>query len=383
MMEHKVGKYKINQEEIVALFQQEPLKKIEKNLNQIPGLFGLEIDDDKYLTFWNAWFNQEEYKFMLPQSKSDLIFVCIMHGGHFSGAIFDPSLGKAIVHKTFSNYVSRKKQGGRQLQHDIQTGHKAKSAGSEIRRNQEVKFQEKLTELLTETWKKYFDGEGQQKVYCSFVYCPGNINRDMIEQLLWNEMDLKSLPIRNIPFQVPKPNFMNLISCYDKLCTVHITSKDRISELTNDDSTLLSNLEISDEESSEDDLEKTKEQLLNDEYLKNYPSPLSPQSATFSSPVHSPRSPLSPILQALGFNIEPSQPLPKKNQIPPKMTNAMTIGQPLLSNKRKKNKKQEEWKPPANDSLINQSLAIWGVILAVAAATLTIYIWKFADHDEQ
>ncbi|KAG2379645.1 hypothetical protein C9374_006762 [Naegleria lovaniensis] len=516
--DYPFGRYKINDETILnALIENtmatnsttnhHPICVLEKNYNQIPGLIGVHLpnhsnerdheENSKVMTFWNCWYNIDENSREMNeeciQSKdqhilhpfsssnqvndmtdnnqtsnseifSNLLFICIMHGGHFSGGIFDFESGKCLVHKTFSNYVSRKKQGGRQLSHDIQTGHRAKSAGSEIRRNQEKQFQEKLHTLLTQQWASYFVEEvptlsksvitnnhdsslklasthhskSVQKVFASMVYCPGTINRDMIEHLLWNELGVKHIPIRNIPFQVPKPNFMNLCATFEKLCSIHICSKkqvpqiDDLMEFTQNHSlrAFSENSSSTDEDdlSSDDDndssmseeqdntrppiCEKSKQQRLTEEYLRNYPSPLSPQSPqqlVFANDDHgddtvqSPKSPLSPLFQFFGFETHSSRVVNSTHRSTNnKYQHSLNDGQPLLySNMKKSSNKNHSSKTSSNSNnsrtihskkgrkqlveiseteMRQQSLFIWGGIFVLAAATMAIYIWKFAPE---
>jgi len=417
----ELGKYKLSDAVTLGTIKNTfgTKKTVVKNVNQIPGLFAIPISSDgnnrNYLTFWNCWLNDDDEFLMTSSDASqhhpvqcDLMFVCVMHGGYFTGSIFDQSTGKSIVHKTFSNYVSRKKQGGRQLSHDIQTGHKAKSAGSEIRRNQEKQFQEKLTTLITETWKDYFSQEGKiidkshtrHRVFAAMVSCPGSINRDMIEQLLWGELGLSQqvLPIRNIPFAISKPNFMNLLHAYDKLCTIHVSSQDRFNDMKEEDlfndtfklSTNSSSDEEEDEINTEDEesLGKTKEQQLTEDYLKNYPSPVSsPLSPLSPISPQSPKSPLSPILSFFGFGQEENQFPLNHNSRKILNTQPVLTGQPLLTKKKKpmgkkKKKQEEEDKEEKSKALMHQSLIIWSSILVVAASILTIYIWKFAPEGD-
>ncbi|KAF0974097.1 hypothetical protein FDP41_006707 [Naegleria fowleri] len=502
------GRYKINDSEILNILiesltcshQQEQIV-LEKNYNQIPGLLGLSTinhhhvndhnqheENSKIITFWNCWYNQEDETnpsspILHPFSQllttdshpmnsnnninnnniehceiiSNLLFICIMHGGYFSGGIFDFESGKCLVHKTFSNYVSRKKQGGRQLSHDIQTGHKAKSAGSEIRRNQEKQFQEKLHTLFTQHWRRYFvegfpvtsslsenmqsNKKNQQelprselntttiasnvtfqKVFASMVYCPGSLNRDMIENLLWNELGAKNIPIRNVPFQVPKPNFMNLLTTFEKLCSVHICSRKEELLLKNDEwmnhgdlnsISLLRNLsensstdeeeQVSSHDEEEDntsDAKIRKEQRLTEEYLRNYPSPLSPLSSSNEDHaenfIQSPKSPLSPLLQFFGFTDKHSstttsttRPVHRSNKNNIGLNSTLNQGQPILYSTMKKNHSKKKSKKGIDLKTIEQyrnetemrqqSLLIWGGIFALAAATMAIYIWNFAE----
>jgi len=65
----------------------------------------------------------------------------MLGSGHFAGAIYDCMSGQAIVHKTFHRYTTRRKQGGAQSTSDNSKG-KAKSAGSALRRYNELALQQ-------------------------------------------------------------------------------------------------------------------------------------------------------------------------------------------------------------------------------------------------
>eukprot|EP01083_Nonionella_stella_P099462 279659_1 len=102
-------------------------------------------------------------------SLVDQTFVIMLcHGGRFAGAVFRG--GKCLTHKTFSRYVVRKKQGGRQIE---QTG-VAHSAGSWMRRYHETRLKEEISALLRE-WRAHFTD-----ARAIFVHCPGKHNRRLI-----------------------------------------------------------------------------------------------------------------------------------------------------------------------------------------------------------
>lgn len=61
-------------------------------------------------------------------------------GGHFAAAIFQGQEMKS--HRTIHRYTTRRKQGGSQSTKDNQSSHSIKSAGSHIRRQNEVKLKE-------------------------------------------------------------------------------------------------------------------------------------------------------------------------------------------------------------------------------------------------
>ncbi|CAA7410845.1 unnamed protein product [Spirodela intermedia] len=70
-----------------------------------------------------------------PRDKTQLRTVLLACGGHFAGCIFDGN--SVIAHKTFHRYVVRAKAGKKQSAKDA-TGKAASSAGSSLRRYNEV-----------------------------------------------------------------------------------------------------------------------------------------------------------------------------------------------------------------------------------------------------
>ena len=74
--------------------------------------------------------------------------VFLLRSGRFAGAVFEKD--KALCHKTFQRYTTRRKQGGAQSASDASG--KAKSAGATLRRYNEVALKQDVAALLVE-WK--------------------------------------------------------------------------------------------------------------------------------------------------------------------------------------------------------------------------------------
>ncbi|ETK89597.1 hypothetical protein F441_06515 [Phytophthora nicotianae CJ01A1] len=74
--------------------------------------------------------------------------VFLLRSGRFAGAVFDKD--KALCHKTFQRYTTRRKQGGAQSASDASG--KAKSAGATLRRYNEAALKQDVAALLLE-WK--------------------------------------------------------------------------------------------------------------------------------------------------------------------------------------------------------------------------------------
>ena len=130
------------------------------------------------------------------------ILILLIHGGDFAGCVFQN--GKPILHKTFSKYVTRKKQGKKQSNKDKES--RASSAGSNIRRRNEEKFNEKVIEILSD-WEKYI-----LQSSLVFINIPGS-NKDLLKGTSLEN----STKIRSIPFQTGTPNHTQTIDAFEKL----------------------------------------------------------------------------------------------------------------------------------------------------------------------
>jgi len=86
----------------------------------------------------------------LPAFRNAPMAVLMCHGGSFAGAVF--VAGSAVVHKSFTRYVVRKKQGGKQSSAGTGFG----SAGSQIRKMQETKWREDVKRILDD-WRPLLD----------------------------------------------------------------------------------------------------------------------------------------------------------------------------------------------------------------------------------
>jgi len=128
----------------------------------------------------------------------------LCHGGRFSAAIFQGQ--KEIVHKGFSRYVVRKKQGGRQGAR----GPKTTSAGSWLRNFHEQKLHDEIIVLLNE-W-------GEHLASCDkiFVHAPGVIN---MKTIFHEDSPLVTEDgrIQKVPISTRKPKFDEVKRVYSWL----------------------------------------------------------------------------------------------------------------------------------------------------------------------
>jgi len=135
------------------------------------------------------------------------IAIILCHGGRFAGGIFN-SRGISVVHKVFSRYVVRRKQGGRQGALD----RNFRSAGSAIRYDQEEKLFSDIGQILR-SWDLSM---------CThiFLFAPGILN----EKAVYQDGALRrgDLRIRSIPIPTRRPTFSEVKRVFRQLTYVHL-----------------------------------------------------------------------------------------------------------------------------------------------------------------
>jgi len=164
---------------------------------------------------------------------SPSIFTCMIGGGHFAGMIVSlaPKMSKqssgtdqrqaiVIAHKTFHRYTTRRKQGGAQSANDSAKG-AAHSAGSSLRRYNEVALEQEIRALLAE-WKEMI-GNAQ----LIFVRATGSSNR----RILFGPYDgqvLRQNDPRNrtFPFSTRRATQAELMRAFVELTRVKVSEVD-------------------------------------------------------------------------------------------------------------------------------------------------------------
>jgi hypothetical protein len=122
----------------------------------------------------------------------------LIRSGRVYAAIFDLSLpcAELILHKSFKRYTERRKQGGSQMLRD-KSGKVAKSAGSQLRRANEVELL-KDVERLMESWRKELEE-------CQLIFW----NRNFFSQIAMFQAEKiiakSDLRLRTLPFSISKP----------------------------------------------------------------------------------------------------------------------------------------------------------------------------------
>ena len=167
------------------------------------------------------------------EMTSPSIFMCMIGGGHFAGMIVSlaPKLGKqsagieqrqaaVLAHKTFHRYTTRRKQGGSQSANDSAKG-AAHSAGSSLRRYNEVALEQDIRALLSE-WRNMI-GSAQ----LIFVRATGSSNR----RILFGPYDgqvLRQNDPRNrtFPFSTRRATQSELMRAFVELTRVKVSQVD-------------------------------------------------------------------------------------------------------------------------------------------------------------
>lgn len=170
----------------------------------------------------------------LPSTMtSPQIFLCMVGGGHFAGMIVSlaPKLGKqstgteqrqalVIAHKTFHRYTTRRKQGGAQSANDSAKG-AAHSAGSSLRRYNEVALEQEIRVLLAE-WK---DLIGASQLI--FVRATGSSNRRTLfgpyENQVLRQKDPRN---RTFPFSTRRATQAELMRAFVEITRVKVSEVD-------------------------------------------------------------------------------------------------------------------------------------------------------------
>ena len=170
----------------------------------------------------------------LPSTMtSPQIFLCMIGGGHFAGMIVSlaPKVGKhsagneqrqalVIAHKTFHRYTTRRKQGGAQSANDSAKG-AAHSAGSSLRRYNEIALEQEIRALLAE-WKGLI-GASQ----LIFVRASGSSNRRILFGPYENQVLRQNDPRnRTFPFSTRRATQAELMRAFVELTRVKVSEVD-------------------------------------------------------------------------------------------------------------------------------------------------------------
>ena len=139
--------------------------------------------------------------------------IILCHGGYFAIGVFDRS-SKCIFHESDHRYVSRKKQGGRQMAKDKHQGSNIHSAGSSVRREMEKKHQEAIAAILT--------AHKAELTRCDaiFLHAPG-VNRGFFVGEGAPLRDLQE-KIRSVGMTAGRANYTEVQRVQQELVTVEL-----------------------------------------------------------------------------------------------------------------------------------------------------------------
>ncbi|KAJ3337794.1 hypothetical protein HDU91_001374, partial [Kappamyces sp. JEL0680] len=139
----------------------------------------------------------------------------LISSGHFSAAVVDVATAKAIVHKTFHRYTTRRKQGGAQSSNDKSKG-KANSAGAGIRRYNEKALQDDIKDVLT-GWRDLI-----ALSELLFIRTPATLKGHVFfDKQILDQADSR---VRSFPFITKRPTLTELFRCFHELTEVKIRS---------------------------------------------------------------------------------------------------------------------------------------------------------------
>lgn len=152
----------------------------------------------------------------------NMILVLSLQSGRFAAAIFHK--GDCIQHTTSTRYTMRKGQGGAQSSNDNAKG-KAKSMGSQLRRQGEIQLRNDVANAMRE-WKGLLSK-------CSFFFLSVSktlqkgfwddiekiIGREDIENINFNK---KSPKVISIPLDVGRPSHEGCCAIYEILTTCYL-----------------------------------------------------------------------------------------------------------------------------------------------------------------
>jgi len=161
-------------------------------------------------------------------------FLCMIGGGHFAAMVVSltPKLTKragiedrsatVLAHKTFHRYTTRRKQGGAQSANDNAKGN-AHSAGSSLRRYNEVALTQEVRDLLAE-WRGFIESAD-----LIFVRATGSTNRrTLFGPYEGQVLSPKDNRLRGFPFSTRRATQSELMRSFVELTRVKVSTVDEI-----------------------------------------------------------------------------------------------------------------------------------------------------------
>ncbi|KAG1708208.1 hypothetical protein DVH05_024891 [Phytophthora capsici] len=175
-----------------------------------------------FKVFKNIFPNTEEEEFN-PYTSLDSICsskfrwaIFLLRSGRFAGAVFEKD--KALCHKTFQRYTTRRKQGGAQSTSDASG--KAKSAGATLRRYNEAALKQDVSALLNE-WKDVL--KDVELIFLS----SGKTDRSTFFPEKNAVLHSDDKRVRRIPFATFRPTFEEVCRVRSDLNSVRFSPLER------------------------------------------------------------------------------------------------------------------------------------------------------------
>eukprot|EP01063_Lacrimia_lanifica_P000701 TRINITY_DN10364_c0_g2_i1.p1 TRINITY_DN10364_c0_g2~~TRINITY_DN10364_c0_g2_i1.p1 ORF type:complete len:601 (+),score=215.78 TRINITY_DN10364_c0_g2_i1:1064-2866(+) len=178
-------------------------------------------DDEDYTTLPTS---VPSLEFLRPLLDGCVV-VFMSVGGSFAGGVF--MAGDCVVHTTFHRYICRKKQGGRQSNHEGRSD----TVGSQMRARHEVRFKELLAQVL-HTWKTPLSHAA-----AIFLHAPGAVNRQPFfappalpasckgAPFVMSKKDPRILPV---PLSTHKPSFAEVKRVYEAMTECQYTHQEAL-----------------------------------------------------------------------------------------------------------------------------------------------------------
>lgn len=209
--------------------ESESEKPDEQFNNRLPKFY-LKNDQDEIISFYKKLIYSKKCgnihtEFLnvsvdfLHNAHTQLWCVILFNGNHFAAAVFEGD--NVVVHRTFHHYVVRAKRGTAQSANDAQNkGNQAKSAGANLRRNNEASQAKLIQELLTDWQDEYLS-----KCTLIFLRVPG-YKKNLFYGGKNPIFRVKDTRLRSIPFSTRRPTFNEVVRAHKELYSVTVYDKE-------------------------------------------------------------------------------------------------------------------------------------------------------------
>lgn len=140
----------------------------------------------------------------------EFVVVLLFRSGRFAGCVWDED-GKIVEHTTFKKYTVRRKQGGAQRNFE-----QAKSMGAFMRRTQDAKIRQDVSEVVSERWREYL-GSPRALV---FVGSPRQDQNSIFVGPL--KAGYKDTRVAKVPLSFRAPTFTEVLRVYNTLMRIMV-----------------------------------------------------------------------------------------------------------------------------------------------------------------